>query len=141
MLALYFLDKKIIFGKRARRRARSVNTKTSTAVKQDYLKNKEIARGLINSRLQYFSRLYNIAYGRVSIRNQKSRWGSCSRQGNLNFNYRLLYLSDSLRDYVIVHELCHIREFNHGKNFWSLVSQSIPDYKELRREIKKIRLS
>jgi hypothetical protein len=110
------------------------------ASRLDYQKNKEMARHLIVSRLEYFNSFYNFSYGRVSIRDQKTRWGSCSRRGNLNFNYRLLNLSAELRDYVIVHELCHLQELNHGHGFWSLVQRIVPDHKKLRRELKMIRL-
>lgn len=120
-----------------RKKRRSLVTAFSKA---DFIKHREKAREIISERLEYFSRLYNFSYGRVSIRNQKTRWGSCSRQGNLNFNYRLFHLRADLRDYVIVHELCHLKEFNHSSSFWSLVSQAIPKHRELRRELKKIRI-
>lgn len=108
---------------------------------ENYLKNKEEARKIILSRLKYFTDIYNVSHGRVSIRNQRTRWGSCSRQGNLNFNYRLLTLEPRQRDYVVVHEICHLKEFNHGRNFWQEVSKAVPDYKEIRRELKKIRIT
>lgn len=120
-----------------RRKRRSQATAFSKA---DFLEHKEKAREIILERLKYFSALYNFSHGRVSIRNQKTRWGSCSRQGNLNFNYRLFHLSPELRDYVIVHELCHLQEFNHGVNFWNLVAKAVPKHRELRRVLKKIRL-
>ena len=81
-----------------------------------------MARALVHERVKHFSMHYEakhgIAHGKIAIRNQKSRWGSCSKKGNLNFNYKLVFLDPELRDYVIVHELCHIKEFNHGKGFW-----------------------
>lgn len=104
--------------------------------RQEYLAKKEVARRLVFSRLEYFNRFYNFSYRRVAIRNQASRWGSCSRSGGLNFNFRLLELPAGLRDYVIVHELCHLRELNHSVAFWSLVSQAIPDYQARRRTLK-----
>jgi len=86
--------------------------------------------------LEYFNTFYNFKWGRVTIRNQKTRWGSCSKKGNLNFNYKIALLKPSQADYIIVHELCHLKEFNHGKNFWSLVAQTIPDYKEVRSSLR-----
>ena len=64
----------------------------------------------------------------------------CSQKGNLNFNYKVINLEDHLRDYIIVHELCHLQELNHGQNFWKLVSEFFPDYREIRKQIKKFTL-
>jgi len=75
---------------------------------------------------------YNFKINRISIKNTKSRWGSCSKKGNLNFSYKIALLSKDLADYVIVHELCHLGEFNHSKRFWKLVSLTIPNYLELK---------
>ena len=106
-----------------------------------YLELKEQARALVNSRLDYFNLHYKFKYGRVSIRNQKSRWGSCSSKGNLNFNYKIVLLPSHLADYIIVHELCHLKEFNHSQKFWSLVGEILPDYKKLQRELKRVRMT
>ncbi|MFH1188390.1 MAG: SprT family zinc-dependent metalloprotease [bacterium] len=106
--------------------------------KKRYEKYKEEARGFIKERIEQLNTQYGFSYRRIAIRNQKSRWGSCSEDGNLNFNYRLLFLPSHLADYVIVHELCHLQEFNHSKKFWELVSRAIPDYTECRREMRKI---
>ncbi len=118
-----------------RTRKRVLNKKN-----KDYLLNKEKARRLISSRLAFFCEKYNLSYGRLSIRDQKTRWGSCSQKANLNFNYRLIYLPEELRDYVIVHELCHLIELNHGQNFWSLVAKTFPNYLELRHRLKNFKL-
>ena len=91
------------------------------------------AKELAEHRLKYFNHAYGFAYNRISIRDQKTRWGSCSRSGNLNFNYRIALLPPHLADYVIVHELCHLDELNHSKNFWTLMARVIPNPKELRR--------
>ncbi len=103
----------------------------------DYLIKKEIARKVISQRLNKLNKFYNFKYKRISIRNQKTRWGSCSRRGNLNFNYRLIYLSDKLFDYVLVHELCHLIEMNHSVKFWQLVAKTVPDYKQMRLALRK----
>lgn len=105
--------------------------------KRDYLKFKEQARSIAHDRLAYFNQSYNFTYHRITIRNQKSRWGSCSGRGNLNFNYKIARIDPALADYVIVHELCHLGEFNHSKKFWDLVSQTIPNHKELRSKLKR----
>lgn len=107
------------------------------ASRKEYQRLKEKARELVKIKVELFNRLYNFPVGKISIRNQKSRWGSCSRQGNLSFNYRILFLPSHLQDYIVVHELCHIRELNHSKRFWNLVAQTTPDYREHKRELKR----
>lgn len=104
--------------------------------RKDYLKHKEKARALVVERILHFNKIYRHSYNRIFIRNQKTRWGSCSGRGNLNFNYKILFLPPLLRDYVIVHELCHLKEFNHSQNFWSLVSVAISDHSTIRKELK-----
>jgi len=96
---------------------------------------------LVRDRLDYYNQFYQFKVGQISIRNQRTRWGSCSAKGNLNFNYRLVLIPEKLADYVIVHELCHLGEFNHSADFWALVAKAMPDYREARRELKKIKLS
>lgn len=105
--------------------------------RRDYTKYKEVARELVERRLEHFNAhpSYGFAIGRISIRNQKTRWGSCSKRGNLNFSYRIALLPPELADYIVVHELCHLGEFNHSSNFWSLVEKAIPDYREKRKRL------
>lgn len=103
-----------------------------------YKKEKERARRIIVSRVKHFGDLYGFEFNKIAIRSQRTRWGSCSKDRNLNFNYKLIYLSPAMMDYVIVHELCHLDQFNHSRRFWFLVSEIIPDYRELRKELKKI---
>ncbi|MDQ3077123.1 MAG: M48 family metallopeptidase [bacterium] len=104
--------------------------------KKDYLEKKNVALKMLTAKVEYFNEFYNFTYKGIRIRNQKSRWGSCSTKGNLNFNYALIYLPEKLSDYIIIHELCHLKEMNHGKGFWDLVAQMVPDHKILRRELK-----
>lgn len=104
--------------------------------REDYLNNKEAVRILVQSRLEYFNQFYGLSWERIAIRDQKSRWGSCSKRGNLNFNYKLLWLPAELQDYIIVHELCHLRELNHSKRFWTLVAKTLPEYSLLRRKLR-----
>ena len=114
------------------------NTRLAALGRRDYLRAKEEARALVMDRLEYFNAHYGYVYNRVAIRNQKACWGSCSSKGNLNFNYKLLYIPRELCDYVIVHELCHLKEMNHSKRFWALVAETVLNYKELKSELKKI---
>ena len=109
-----------------------------TSVTKHYVTHKEQARELVLSRLEYFNQYYGLAWKRVSIRNQRTCWGSCTSLGNLNFNYKLLFLPPELRDYIIVHELCHLAELNHGRKFWDLVREQVPDYHTHKRALKII---
>ena len=101
-----------------------------------YKENKKRALEFITLRLKYLNSFYDFKYNKISVRRQKTRWGSCSLQGNLSFNYRIVFLAKDVADYVIVHELCHLREFNHSPAFWKLVEKTIPDYKLRRRSLK-----
>lgn len=101
---------------------------------------KKVAK-IIISRLEFFNQHYNLKYKRICIRDQKTRWGSCSKAGTLNFNYRLALLPEKLLDYVVVHELCHLKEMNHSVRFWNLVAETLPDFKSQRQALEKFRLS
>lgn len=102
----------------------------------EYLTNEEIqeladrALEYIPKRVEYFSRRMGVNYGRITIRNQKTRWGSCSEKGNLNFNCLLMLTPSEVIDYVVVHELCHRKQMNHSKDFWNEVEKVIPNYRE-----------
>lgn len=104
--------------------------------KKDYLKYKFKAYDLAVERINYFNKVYGFKFNRINIKNQKTRWGSCSKKGNLNFNYKIALLPKPLSDYIIVHELCHLGEFNHSKRFWKLISKTIPNYSEIKKEFK-----
>ncbi len=114
---------------------RKVRRRRSTSVTPHYLAHKEAAREIALARLQYFNNHYGLSWNRVAIRNQRSRWGSCSSKGNLNFNYRIIFLPEHLRDYIIVHELCHLKELNHGPDFWYLVAEQSPDPHTVKKEL------
>jgi len=103
-----------------------------------YLDSKGDALKFVEERISHFNKLYNFRFNKINIKNQKTRWGSCSRKGNLNFNYKILLLSPKVADYIIVHELCHLKEFNHSRKFWNLIAKTIPDYLEIRNELKKL---
>ncbi len=108
--------------------------------KLDYLKHKKEALELIREKVKRCNQLYDFSFQRISVKNQKTRWGSCSKKKNLNFNYRILFLPEKIADYIIVHELCHLKEFNHSRNFWNLVAQTVPNHKSIRKELKNNKL-
>lgn len=97
-------------------------------------------RGIFLDRIEYYASIMEVTYGNVRIRNQKTRWGSCSSKGNLNFNYRLAYLPKEFLDYVVVHELAHRRYLNHSKLFWQEVAQYCPEYRMCRKGLRHVGL-
>ncbi|MFA6251455.1 MAG: M48 family metallopeptidase [Candidatus Paceibacterota bacterium] len=105
--------------------------------KREYLKNKEEALLLVKSKVEYFNNFYKFHYNKIYIKNQKTRWGSCSVKKNLNFNYKIIFLPKELQDYLIVHELCHLKEFNHSKKFWDLVRLRIPNLNQVSKMLRK----
>ncbi len=106
---------------------------------EEYNNSKIKALNFIKERTEYYNKFYNFSYNRIFIKNHKGRWGSCSIRKNLNFNYRIVFLSLELADYIVVHELCHLKEMNHSRKFWNLVEKIFPDYKEKRKKLYKIR--
>ena len=102
---------------------------------------REEARILVENRLSVFNKFYKFNINRIAIKNTTTRWGSCSSKKNLNFNYKIIYLKPHLADYLIVHELCHLGELNHSKRFWALVSQTIPDYVKISKELKGVHIN
>ncbi len=96
-----------------------------------------LAKQVIPEKVAYYARLMGVTYGRITIRKQKSRWGSCSREGNLNFNCLLMMAPAEVLDYVVVHELSHRLEMNHSAKFWAQVEKVIPDYGKPRKWLKE----
>ena len=105
--------------------------------KREYKIHKESARVLVHSLTAFWNKYYDFPIASIRIGNQKSRWGSCSARKNLNFNYKIVFLPKELQDYVVVHELCHLKEMNHSDRFWDLVAETIPEWKARRKELKK----
>lgn len=110
---------------------------TKTEARKAYLRHKEAARRLAYAAVARFAPIYGVSVKAVSIRDQKTRWGSCSRDGRVSFNYRLALLPERLAEYVVVHELCHMLAFDHSPRFWALVAKAVPEHRALRKILHK----
>ncbi len=95
------------------------------------------AKPVLEARVAHFAPLAGVSWGRITIRTQRSRWGSCSAQGNLSFNALLLLAPPEVLDYVVVHELCHRKEMNHSSRFWAEVERLVPDWKTQRLWLRR----
>ena len=98
---------------------------------------RDAAKEYIPKRVEYYHALTGGDYQKITIRDQKTRWGSCSSNGTLSFNYRLMLAPPRVLDYVVVHELCHLTHMNHSTAFWEMVASILPDYKEHRKWLKE----
>lgn len=112
------------------------NRKEMPLSDDDIKKLADKALKIIPDRVEYFAGIIGVKYGRITIRNQKTRWGSCSSRGNLNFNCLLMLTPPEVQDYVVVHELCHLKQMNHSKMFWAEVEKIMPEYNTYRQWLK-----
>lgn len=114
----------------------------SDRIKENHIKEQLVkwyriqAGEVIRERVEYYASFLGEDYGQIRIKDQKSCWGSCSGKRNLNFNWHLILTPIEILDYVVVHELCHLKEMNHSKAFWSEVERVLPDYKERRKWLR-----
>ncbi|RKY08299.1 MAG: hypothetical protein DRP66_04870 [Planctomycetota bacterium] len=132
-----FLESNIGWARKNLDRVRRIERQHRTALSNLAPINRAAARVVLVKRLDELAREHGFAYNRVFIRNQKTRWGSCSENNNINLNVNLVRLRPGLMDYVILHELVHTREKNHGRRFWSRLDKLAGDAKTLDRELKK----
>ncbi len=98
---------------------------------------RQAAKEYFPKRADYYAQQIGVSYERIRIAEQKTRWGSCSSKGTLSFNWKLMLAPPKVLDYVVVHELCHLKEMNHSPRFWKLVEDIMPDYKEYRKWLKE----
>lgn len=98
---------------------------------------REAARTRFESRAAYYHKITGGLYTSITVRDQKSRWGSCSSRGTLSFNYRLIFAPPVILDYVVVHELCHLTHMNHSKDFWNMVASVMPEYRLYRNWLRE----
>jgi len=95
-----------------------------------------MAHLFLEDRVSYWAKIINVSPKNIRVKNQRTLWGSCSKRANLNFNWRILLLSKQAADYLIIHELSHLKELNHSPNFWLLVKKYCPEYKTHKAELK-----
>ena len=117
-----------------KRDAQKENVQKLSALERQHLQNK--AYVVIPRRVAYYAEKLGVSYGKITLRQQKTRWGSCAANGNLNFNWLLILAPPEVLDYVVVHELCHRREMNHSQAFWKEVEKILPDYRERQKWLK-----
>ncbi|MBQ9984658.1 MAG: M48 family metallopeptidase [Lachnospiraceae bacterium] len=98
---------------------------------------REKARMVLTGRTEFFAGKLGVTYNKIRIGSQRTRWGSCSSKGTISYNWKLILMPEAVRDYVVVHELCHLLEMNHSPQFWKVVEEIIPNYKEYRRWLKE----
>lgn len=113
------------------------DTQRVTLTPEDLQRLMVLARREIPVHVKYFAEQMGVTYGKITIRNQKTRWGSCSQVGNLNFNCHLMEMPTEILDYVVVHELCHRKQMNHSRLFWMEVEKVLPDYQVRQRWLKQ----
>ena len=120
-----------------RRRAQEEANPVSALTKEQLRTLKKRAQAAITERVEYYAPIVGVTYGNITIRSQKTRWGSCSASGNLNFNCLILLAPPQVLDYVVVHELCHRKQMNHSPKFWAEVERILPDYKSSVKWLKQ----
>lgn len=107
---------------------------------EQYIRLKKFALDFTVGRVEEINKIYKFRYNKISIKGHASRWGSCSAKGNLNFNYKICLFPEIIADYVVAHELCHLKEFNHSPRFWELVKIAVPDYIAIRKSMKNLNI-
>lgn len=110
--------------------------KNDSLTEAEIIRLKNEAELYLKEKTRYFANIMGLKYSRVAITSAKTRFGSCSSKGNICFSYRLMLYPEAAREYVVVHELAHLREMNHSKRFYAIVEKYLPDYKERRRMLK-----
>lgn len=131
-------NKEWIFKKIKKIKEKGDGSLLEQGTKEDYRRLKKEALCLVLSIIEKYNKHYRFSFRRIFIRNQKTRWGSCSGSKNLNFNYRIVKLPKDQAQYLVVHELCHLKQMNHSKKFWDLVEQTIPNCKKIAKDLRRL---
>lgn len=127
-----------IFIKKRKVKKRRISRVVSAKEEKIYRQHRAKAEQVLKKRTQELAHTYGFEFNRVSIKNTRTRWGSCSTKKNINLHYKLIFLKDEYRDYVIVHELCHLRQMNHSQAFWDEVEAIMPAYKGIAQKMRNL---
>lgn len=116
-----------------------VNYEADYADRRDALEKwyRKEAAAIICEKAEEYAKILGVSFEKIHIKDQRSCWGSCSSKRNLNFNFRLVMAPESVLDYVVIHELCHLRYMNHSADFWALVESICPGHKQYRKWLKE----
>lgn len=106
--------------------------------KRAFKKYRNEALAFVENKIADINKIYNYSYNEIVVKNHKSRWGSCSKKRNLNFNYRVIFLPVRLAEYIIAHELCHLGALDHSRKFWGLVERVVPDFRSRIKELNAL---
>jgi predicted metal-dependent hydrolase len=133
-----FAQQQSVWIERQRRRVAARDTTAAPAYSDEELRALKIrAKKELPEALLRLAALHGLTVSRVSVRNQRGRWGSCSRKGHICLNWRLLMMPEPVRDYVLIHELMHLRRLDHSRAFWKLVDDACPGYEEARKWLRQ----
>lgn len=138
VLKKFIESKKLWIVKKLEEKKIQIVPELKESSRMHYLLHKIEARNLVKNKLEKWNEELGYEYKDVRIKQLKSRWGSCSSSKDLSFNYKILFLPEIMQDYIVVHELCHLKEMNHSKKFWSLVGSLLPNYLTIKEKIRKI---
>lgn len=135
----FLLEKQVWIEKHWKKRSeqKKVSDSLPPLTNEDLQALADKALAVIPPKVEYYARLIGVTYGRITIRNQRTRWGSCSDKGNLNFNCLLMLMPDEIIDSIVVHELCHRKHMNHSKEFYAEIEKVFPKYKECQKWLKE----
>lgn len=133
-----FVITKLAWIEKTRRKLalRQEEKQTLQVTVQEEARYKKQAKAYLQGKCLYFSEIMGLRHGEIKINGAKTRWGSCNRKGDINFTYRLIFAPEEVIDYVVVHELAHLKEMNHSDRFWTVVEQTMPDYKARRQKLR-----
>lgn len=131
-----FLSKHLDWIKKHLNEAQLHAEKFDNLTDEEILRLKKEARVYLRAKTEYYSEIMGLKCGRITITSAKTRFGSCSSQGNISYSYKLMLCPEEAREYVVVHELAHLVEMNHSKRFYAIIEKVLPDYKERRRMLR-----